>query len=106
MPVDPQPLDNQRVELPGQEVGQVERAGLGIGQGVEHALAGIERIAVRPGDPLDAFLGQHGIEPAAGTAVAVENQDASIVRAMLLDLGPHGLGDPLRPVVQQGPRCR
>ena len=101
MPVDAEPLDHQGIELPGEKIRQVERAGLGIRQSIEHGLARIERIAVRPGNPLDALLGQHPVERATRAAVAIENQDPAVLRTMLVDLGAHGIGDPLRAIVQQ-----
>ena len=106
MPVQAQPLDHQRVELPGQEVGEVERARLGVGQRVEHRLAGIEGVAVRPADPLHALLGQHPVELAARAAIGIEHQDPGELGPMLADLRPHRLRDLLRPVVEQARKGR
>ena len=53
-------------------------------------------------DALHAFLGEHGVERPARTAVAVGDEDAVVVLAVLADLVPHRARDALGPVVQLG----
>ena len=73
--VEAEPLDHQRVEMPGEEIGQVERARLLLGQRRERLLAGKEGVAMRALDAPHAFLGEDAVEFAAGAAVAVEAED-------------------------------
>jgi hypothetical protein len=100
MTVDAQALPDQRVELPGQEVGQPEGADLLLRQLREPVEPGEERIAMDSVDPLHAFLGQHPVELAAGAAVAIGDQDALMVRTMPPDRVPDGARNELRLVVQ------
>ena len=51
-------------------------------------------------NPFDAFLCQDLVEHAPGAAVAVQHEDALVVRAGLPDLGAHRFGNALRRVVQ------
>ncbi len=55
---------------------------------------------MRARDPLDALLGEHAVECAAGAAIAIEAQDLVIGGAIGADFCPHGLGNPLGTVVQ------
>ena len=56
MAVEPEARDDQRVEVAGQEVGQVERGRLLVGQPRERLAAGVELVAVGAGQALDALL--------------------------------------------------
>ena len=55
MAVEAEAGDDDRVELAGQEVGQVERAELLLLEGLVGGRAGVELVAVRALDPLDAL---------------------------------------------------
>jgi hypothetical protein len=100
VPVQPQPLPDQRVELARQEVGQPERADLLLRQLLEPVEAREEGVAVRPLDPPDPLLGQHPVQFAPGAAVAIGDQDPRIVRPVAPDRLADRLGDELRLVVQ------
>ena len=64
---------------PGSRSGR-SRPGSASACGEKRSSAAIEGIAVRARNALDAFLGQHPVELAAGAAVAVEHQDALVAR--------------------------
>lgn len=103
MPVEHQPLPDQRVELPGEKVGQVERARLGLVQRPEQVLPGIEGVAMRSVDPGDARLVEHRVERTASPAIGVERVDPrEAARPGIGDPRADRVGDPLRPVVQSG----
>ena len=73
MAVEPERPPHQRVEVLGEEVGQVERAGLRLVQRREQLRSGHELVAVVAGQPGGAVtdLVEQPIEVAAGAAVAV-----------------------------------
>jgi len=100
MPVQPQALPDQRVELARQEVGQPERADLLLRQLLEPVEAREEGVAVRALDPPDSFLGQHPVQLAPGAAVAIGDQDPRVVRTVAPDRVAYRLRDELRLVVQ------
>ena len=98
--VEAEALDDQRIEMPGEEVGEIEGAGLLLGERGEHVLAGEEGVAMGAGDAGHALLVEHAIEFAAGPAVAVEAQDLVVGGAIRADRRAHRLWDSLGPVVQ------
>lgn len=100
MPVEPEPLPDQRLELPGQEVGQPERAGLLFRQLREPVETGEEGVAVRALDPSDAFLVQHPVQLATRAAIGIGHVDPPVVRPKLPDRLPDRPGDQLGMVVQ------
>ena len=102
MAVEAQALDHEALEVADEKIGQIEAAGLGLGLGQERVDAAIERVAMGPFDPLDAFLGQHAVELAAAAAVAIEHEDALVAASIGVDLGAHRRRDSLRAVVQLG----
>ncbi len=102
MPVQPQALPDQRVELARQEVGQPERADLLFRQLLEPVEAREEGVAVRALDPPDPFLGQHPVQLAPGAAVAIGDQDPVIVSTVPRDGVTYRARDELRLVVQLG----
>lgn len=65
MAVDPEAFDHQRLELSCEKVGQVEGAGLGIGEHGKAILAGKGRIAMRPRQTLNGLLLEHAIQSTA-----------------------------------------
>ena len=78
-------------------------AGFVRGQSREVRPAGVELVAVRAGQPLDAgFIGEGHVQHAAGPAVRVRHEDAVVAGAASPDPVAHGLGDAARPVVERG----
>jgi len=65
MAVDPEAFDHQRLELSCEKVGQVEGAGLGIGERGKAILAGKGRVAMWPREALDLLLLEHAIQSTA-----------------------------------------
>ena len=76
MAVEAEALDDQPVEVAGQEIGQEERPELLVGDRREGRRARVELVAMGAREALDALLGQHRIEQAAGPAVGVGHEDA------------------------------
>jgi hypothetical protein len=99
--VDPEAFDHQRLELSGEEVGQVEGAGLGIGEQGKAILTGKGRVAMWPRKTLDLLLLEHAIQSTARAAIGIGDKDAAIGAPRLLDCGPNRIGDLFRPVVQR-----
>ena len=100
--IEAEALDDQPLEMAGEEIGEEERAGLRLHHRVEIRLSGIEGVAMRAGDARHAFLRQHAVELAARAAIAVEAEDFVVAGAVRADLAAHRLGDAFRPVVQLG----
>ena len=100
--IEAQTFDDQPVEMPREEIGEEERAGLGLHHGVEFRLAGIEGIAMRTLDARHALLGEDAVERSAGAAIAIEAENLVIALAICANLAPHRLRDALRPIVQRG----
>ena len=100
MAVDPEALDHQRLELSGEEVGQVEGAGLGIGEHGKAILPGKGRVAMGPRKTLDLLLLEHAIQSAARAAIGIGDEDAAIGAPRLVDRLTNRTGDLLRAVVQ------
>ena len=100
MPIEAEPLDHQRLELPGEKIGEVEGAGSGLGQRGEALLAGEGRIAVWPGKSFDRLRLEHRIERPTRAAIGVGDVDPVMRGPGFSDGVPNGASDPLRPVVQ------
>src|SRR4029079_9638681 len=75
MAVEPETLDHESVEVARQEVGQEERRGLVLDEARELRTRGVELVAMRAREALDALLGDHGIEQSARPAVRVRDED-------------------------------
>ena len=94
MPVEPEALDHQPVEMAHEIIGEEERADLVLHHRRESVSAGEEFIAMRARDPLDALFSQHAVEFAARAAVAVEAEDVGKSRrAGRADFAAHAAGD-------------
>ena len=78
MLVELQRLDHEGLELPGQQIGQVEGGELVVRIRQEFLVAGEEGIAMRPADPLDAFLGADLVELPLRAAFGIADEDARI----------------------------
>ena len=98
--VEAEPLDDERVEMAGEKISQVEGAQFLLGERREDLLPGVEGVAMRACDAFHPFLGEDAVEFAAGAAVAVEAQDFVVGGAIGADLRPHRLGDPLGVIVE------
>jgi hypothetical protein len=100
--VQPEAFDDQRLELPGQKIGEIEGARCRIGEILKAILAGERGIAVGAREALHPFLLEHPIERAAGAAIGVGDVDSGMGGAGLLDGTAHRVCDQRRPVVQGG----
>src|SRR5579871_2465694 len=98
--IETEPADHQALEMPQQEIRQVESARLGIVQLRERRAPCEELITVRAGKPFDLFRLQQYIELAARAAVGVRHEDLPVVRAVSTDLLAYRGHDALRTVVQ------
>ena len=100
MAIEPEPLPHERIEVLGQEVGEVERAGLGLVQRREQLGAGDELVAVVAGQAgAFARLGEQAVELAAGAAVGVADQDRSLAVSSA-SASSDRRDDPLRAAVE------
>ena len=75
MPVEAERLDDKTLELARQKIGQEERVDIVLGARGERVVAPIEGIAMRPGDPLDAFLRADLVELALRPAFGIGDRD-------------------------------
>ena len=79
MAVEAEPLPNERVEVLGQEVGEVEGARLGLLQRGEAVAAGEELVAVGAREPPDGrLLGEETVERPAGATVGVGDEHVAV----------------------------
>ena len=78
MPVESQRFDDEAVEVAGQEISQVKRAWLGLGELGETLAAGEEFVAMRAFQALGAFLRKHPVDAAGGAAIGVGDEDLSV----------------------------
>src|SRR5262249_31466453 len=76
--VDAESAHSEPLEVAREEVRQVEGPRLRVRERREGARAGENLITVRARQPLHAFLPQHLIQPAAGAAIAVGDEDAGV----------------------------
>ena len=100
MAVEPEAADHERVEVPREEVGQVEGRGLGVVELLPGVVAGEEAVAVRAGQPLDAVPLEHRVELAAGAAVGVRDEHALVAARELVQLRVDRGRDQLRAGVE------
>ena len=75
MAIQAQAADHEPLEVPGEEVGQVEGAGLLLGERREGRPAGVDLVAVRALEPGDALGLEHAVEQAAGPAIRIGDED-------------------------------
>ncbi len=88
--------------MPRQEVGQVKRARLGIGELCKALGAGKKLIAMHARQPLDspAFFLDHAIDLTAGAAIRISHVNASVLGFETPDLFPQARRYLLRTIVQ------
>ena len=101
MAINPEAVDHQRLELSCEKVGQVEGAGLGIGEHGKAILASKARIAMRPRKTLDLLLLEHPIQRTAGAAIGIGDKDTAIAAPRLMNRLTNRTGDLFRAVVQR-----
>ena len=107
MSIEAEAAPDEAVAVSGQEVGQVERAGLVVLETGERRPAAVDLVTVGAGQPLDTFVLEHTIEQAASAAIGVGDEDAfDAARPSSPDLRPHGAGYPFRPIVQRRRQAR
>ena len=90
MTIEPEPDQDDRLELTGEEVGQVEGPELLVLHRGVGGRTRVELVAVRAGDPFHALVLEHLVERPTGAAVRVGHEDTHI-RAEFVA----GLDDPL-----------
>ncbi len=100
MSVEAETLEHQGVELPGEEIGEIESAGSLLGEGCEPLLTGEGRIAMRARQARHARRGQHGIERPARAAIGIRHEDPVMRLPGVADRVAYRTRDQLRPVVQ------
>ena len=104
MPVEPEPADDEPVEIAGEEVGQVEGAGLLVGERLERGGPGVELVAVGAGQALDTVAVEDAVQAAAGPAVGIGDEDRVVPSAPRSPIRrATAAGIPLRAVVERTP---
>ena len=78
MAVEPEAGPDDRVELAGQEVGQVEGPDLLVLERLVGGGAGVELVAVGAFDALEAFALEVGVERPGRAAVGVGDEDPDV----------------------------
>ena len=101
MGVQTQPLDDESIEVAGQEIGQEEGPELLVGDGSERLRARVELVAVGARQALDPFVGQHRVEQAARPAVGVGDEDVPVSGPGRADPVPDEPRDPAGSVVER-----
>ena len=100
MPVEAHALDDQGLEMPGEEIGQVEGAGHPLGHIGERRAAGEELVAMRPGDTRHAGRLADPVDIATGAAIGIGDEDPVVMGPHLGDLGGELRCDAVGMVVQ------
>src|SRR5580704_12211922 len=100
MPIEPERTGHQMVEMPHQKIGEIKRAGLGVGKRGKYRRRSKELVAVGAGDTLDAFRAQHGIKSCTRTAVAIGNKNMLVAITVRANLLLHRSGDTLGSIMQ------
>ena len=100
LPIEAEPPHYQPIEMAHQEVGQVKAARFLIGQLGEALAAGVELVAVGPGNALNPGPRQRPVQQPARAAIGIADENTLEPGAFGLDFRQHGSGDFFRPVVQ------
>jgi hypothetical protein len=95
--VESEATDDERIEVPREEVRQVEGRGLGVVELLPGVVAREEPVAVRAGQSLDSVSVEHLVELAARAAVGIRNEHPLVAARELLQLRVHCGCDQLRP---------
>ena len=93
VPVQSERLDDHCLEVAREEIREIEGAQFLFRQLVEFFKAGKERVAMGTLDPLCTRFLQHLVEQAAGSAIAIADQDLRIGVPVQQDRAPHLVGD-------------
>ena len=102
--IQPEAAPHDPLEVPGEEIGQVERADLFLLERFERRRAGIELVAMGAGDAFDALevVLEHPVEQATRAAVGVRHEDPVVVAATCAKSCGDRVGNALGAVVQVG----
>jgi hypothetical protein len=97
VPVEPEPSDHDRVEVSGEEVGEIEGRRLGVVQLLPGGVPRQEPVAVVAGQALDAVALEHLVQGASRAAVRVCDEYALVPPGDRGELRVDSGGDALRP---------
>lgn len=86
--------------MPREEIRQVIRGRLIIGQRGKLFATGIELVAVCTGQALNSKFHEYLVQQATSTAIGVRNENVLELGTTFFDLSSHGTGNLLRTVVQ------
>ena len=86
MSVEPQAADHERVEVPGEEVREIEGGRLLVVHRLPRVVPGEEAVAMSSRKPLDAVSVEHLVERATRTAVGVCDEDSLVAPCELVQL--------------------
>ena len=101
MAIDPEPANDESVEVVGEEVGQPEGRRLVVGHLGEGGSAGEELVAMGAGQTLDTLLLENAIEQPARAAVGLGDEYlVEAVRSATPDPVADRARDPAGPVVE------
>ena len=98
--VDAESADDKRVEMPSEEIGEIERAELTLLPFREHVSPGEELVAVCSGKPYGAGAFEGRVEEPSGAAVGVADENPVERGRSPVDHLAHGGRDELRSVVE------
>ena len=100
MAIETQRFPDEGIELPGEEVGQVERGDLVLCSCEERSGAFEKRVAMGPRDHLNPKRVANGLEPTSGATIGVNHKDLCEPVPMLGHRGFYGFCDLIRMVVE------
>src|SRR6476620_1953776 len=100
--VEPERPADERVEVPDEEVGEVERARLLLLERVPLGKARVDRVAVGACETRGAVPTADLVDPAGGAAIGVRDEHALVASARVLERLFERLRDPPRRGVQLG----
>src|ERR1700722_12934594 len=100
MSVEAESLDDEPLEMPQQEVGEIESSDLCFRERREDRAGREEFIAMRTGNALDTLFGEHRVEQSARTAIRIGHEDRAVLGARGADEGANRGGNALRSIVQ------
>ena len=93
--------NDQSVEVPGEEIGEVERARLFVGELGECRAARVDLVAMRALEPCHALSLEHAIEHPAGSTIGIRDEDAVVaISPGAADLARDRVRNAFRPVVE------
>ncbi len=103
MPIEPEAAPHESIEVPSQEVGEVEGARLFLAHRGEGRPTRVDLVAVRTFEPRDALLLEDAVEQSTRAAIRVGHEHVlATLGTGTPDSGTDGGGNLLGPVVQGG----